>query len=535
MIIPVGTKSSLALKPVITIGLIAANIVIAIVTLPLGGSLEHKMFEAQKQRYATQLRLYLMEHEGYNDPFDFGSRYIEESIDEIEDADDYGEFQMGLFKVLSMIDISFEELERYGTTLEGRDESYYEDRSYAESEKFYEWNKHREREDKVYNSHVNFVLGLKPDRMARIHTFFTYQFLHADIWHLLGNLLFLWVVGCLLEDSWGRIPFLVFYLLGGAFAGLAHCLQDISSSIPLIGASGSIAAAMGAFAIRHFFTRIKFFYFFILIFRPFWGTFHLPAYVFLPFWFIEQLALRSLSNFVGASGVAYMAHIAGFAGGVTVALFFKFSGFEEKYIAPRVQHKQIDAGVLKDPRFEEACELMENGKMERAKTLFSQLMNERPHDLDLLQDISTIYLEKGLTKECEMISGRVLKALLVKSNLSEAAEMVLRLINAAERPRLDPQSLTRVARWLADNERYGEAHDVYRFVLESDIPTIIYVKASVGLALLLAVKMSNPSDALELLKETEYLSLDQSQSDYVSGALEQICNLYPELQTTMTT
>jgi len=535
MIIPIGTKSSLALKPIMTIGLIVVNIIIALITLPLGGRLERKMFEAQKGRYAAQLKLYLMEHQGYKDPYNYGSRYIEESIDGLERAEDYADFQTELFGILSIIDLSFEELERYGATLDGREDSFYDDLTYAESEAFIDWRRERDKEENVLNGHVNFALGLKPNRMGRIHTFFTYQFLHGDIWHLFGNMLFLWVVGCLLEDSWGRIPFLVFYLLGGAFAGLAHCLQDIGSSIPLIGASGSIAAAMGAFVIRHFFTRIKFFYFFILLFKPFWGTFHLPAYVFLPFWFIAQLAMRSLSDFVGASGVAYMAHIAGFAGGVTVALFFKFSGFEDRIIAPRVQNKQIDAGVLKDPRFEEACDLLENGETERAKSLFSQLMRERPNDMDLLQDISTMYLEKGLKQECEIIAGRVLKALLLQSDYSEASEMVLRLITAVDKPRLDPQPLTRVAKWLADNEQYGEAHDVYRFILSSDIPTNVYLKAAVGLALLMALKMNNPADAIEILKDAEYLDLDSDQSGRIRDAFASIFSLYPEMESTMVT
>ena len=230
-----------------------------------------------------------------------------------------------------------------------------------------------------------------------------------------------------------------------------------------------------------------------------------------------------------------MAHIAGFAGGVTAALFFKFSGFEDRIIAPRVQNKQIDAGVLKDPRFEEACDLLENGQTERAKSLFSQLMRERPSDMDLLQDISTIYLEKGLKQECEIIAGRVLKGLLLKSNYSEASEMVLRMINAGDKPRLSPQPLTRVAKWLADNGQYGEAHDIYRFILSNDIPTNVYVKASVGLAILLAENMSNPADALEILKDTEYLDLDKDQSGRISEAFAIIFSLYPEMESTMVT
>ena len=144
-------------------------------------------------------------------------------------------------------------------------------------------------------------------------------------------------------------------------------------------------------------------------------------------------------------------------------------------------------------------------------------------------------MEKGLMQECEMISGRVLKALLLKSNFSEASEMVLRLINSADKPRLNPQPLTRVAKWLADNEQYGEAHDVYRFILSNDIPTNVYVKASVGLALLMALKLSNPNDALEILKDTEYLALDTGQNERISEAFSQIFNLYPELKSTMVT
>jgi membrane associated rhomboid family serine protease len=531
MIIPIGTKSTLALKPIMTIGLIVVNIIIAVITLPLAGHMESKIFEAQKERYAVQLKLYLIEHGGYDDPYSYMSRYVEDSLRKLTECEDYTDFEIELFGILSMLELSFEELEEFGTVLQERDDTYYDNRSYAESETYYEWQALVEKEERVFLGHVNFAFGLKPDKMSRFHTFFTYQFLHGDIWHLLGNMLFLWIVGCLLEDSWGRIPFLAFYLMGGAFAGLAHCLQDTSSSIPLIGASGSIAAAMGAFAIRHFWTRIKFFYFFILLFRPFWGTFYLPAYVFLPFWFIEQLVMKSLTDFVGASGVAYMAHIAGFAGGVTVALFFRYSGLEEKFIAPRVQNKQIDAGVLKDPRFNEACDLMERGETERAKSIFDRLIREKPHNIDLLQDIAIMYKEKGLTAECAAIAENAIKGLMLKSEYAEAAAMALRMIDGPEKPRLSVQPLMRIAKWLSDNEQFGEAHDVYRYILSSDIPTNVYVKASIGLSILLAERMRNPSDAIEILKDTEYLDLDADQSKRISGVFDRITELYPQFKT----
>ncbi|MCK4350988.1 MAG: hypothetical protein KAX13_09020, partial [Candidatus Krumholzibacteria bacterium] len=89
MIIPIGTKSPLALKPVMTIGLIIINTIIAIITLPLGSQTDRKIFEAQRERYSRQLELFVIDHS--NPKYDdiFGRRYIKESIDELESADDY--------------------------------------------------------------------------------------------------------------------------------------------------------------------------------------------------------------------------------------------------------------------------------------------------------------------------------------------------------------------------------------------------------------------------------------------------------------
>ena len=70
-----------------------------------------------------------------------------------------------------------------------------------------------EKEDNILAELPTYSLGLVPRKMNRIWTFLTHLFLHGGIWHLLGNMLFLWVVGCLLEDSWGRFPFLIFYQL----------------------------------------------------------------------------------------------------------------------------------------------------------------------------------------------------------------------------------------------------------------------------------------------------------------------------------
>ena len=270
-IIPIGTKSSLALKPKITIGLIVINILIGIITFPLMMQSETGLLDIQRDRYANQVRLYIADH-----PEDFRSdeqvwMIEQEYLPMMESAEDWFDLEYALMGALSIMRIDFEQLEEFGKVLEERTPDYYADATSNGYWHFDEWKSQMARERKHRESNVIHMFGLVPSKMARAHTFFTYQFFHGGIWHLLGNMLFLWIVGCLLEDTWGRIPFLVFYLLGGAFAGWIHCLQDTSSVQPLIGASGAIAAAMGAFTIRHFMTRIKFFYFFMFFFRGCFG------------------------------------------------------------------------------------------------------------------------------------------------------------------------------------------------------------------------------------------------------------------------
>jgi membrane associated rhomboid family serine protease len=517
-IIPIGTKSSLALKPKVTIGLIAVNILIALITIPLGLQSAKSLFKVQRDRYASEVRLYLNEHARDNEG---GYRYgpsTEELVWNIQQSEDYYDLEVAVIEALTYGGGGFEDLEAYEKVLDERTELHYIDSYDGSEQTFTEYKRLKAKEDKVMGGHVNFALGLVPHKMYRIHTFFTYQFIHGGIAHLLGNLLFLWIVGCLLEDSWGRGPFLVFYLMGGALAGLAHCLQDTSSTIPLIGASGAIAAAMGAFTIRHFWSKIRFFYFFIFFFRPFWGTFHLPACVFLPFWFLQQVALKYLADFFGGSDVAYVAHIAGYAMGFITVLVFRATDFEQRFLSPRVQKVQVEAGVLKDPRFNRACELMDKGQVEMAKGIFSELIGERPHDLEMIQDIALLYRENGLNAEYNTLAGKTLQTLLIKSRYDEAASIALDIVNQSEVIDVNPQCLMRVAKYLAEQGRYGESHDVYRKVIAINPSPQVTAKASLALAKIMNENMNNVADALKVLEEARTLQLDAEWMERISDA-----------------
>ena len=519
MIIPIGTKAALALKPKVTIGLIAACIIVHILASTLSGQTGEEMFKVHRDLYAQQVRLYILDKSRDGGLPGHMTPAAAHGIEMMELADGYYDLEMGLIEAMGGSYSAFGDIESYGRELAERDESYYPEFS-DEINVFAEWKRLKKRETKVLDSHVNYALGLVPSRMSRAHTFITHIFLHGDTWHLLGNMLFLWVVGCLLEDTWGRKTFLGFYLLGGAFAGLAHCLSEPGSSIPMIGASGAIAAAMGAFTIRHFMTKIKFFYFFLLFFRPFWGTFHLPAFVFLPLWFIQQIAMKELSDFFGGSGVAYVAHIAGYMGGVITALVFKATGLESKWIDPMVRKARVDNGVQKDPRFEEACELLASGNVERAKLLFTTLVDDRPDDMSLQQDIAVLYGEHDMVDECCEINEKVLKNLLIKSRNEDAARLALAIIEDRSPASVDvnPQLLLRSAKWLSSQGHHPEAVDIYRFIITCNTVTTVTAKASIALAKILDSELGNGKDAAAVLERAAALEIGPELLDQISEA-----------------
>lgn len=157
------------------------------------------------------------------------------------------------------------------------------------------------------------------DRLSpEFATLLTSQFLHGGWLHLLGNLLFLWIFGNNIEDRLGRLPFLVFYLAAGVVAGLTQVAIDPASAIPTIGASGAIAGTLGAYLVLYPRARIT-----SLVFLGFfYQLIDVPAVIVLMFWIVLQVidGLASLGLTAASGGVAFFAHIGGFAFGAVVAI-----------------------------------------------------------------------------------------------------------------------------------------------------------------------------------------------------------------------
>lgn len=168
-------------------------------------------------------------------------------------------------------------------------------------------------------------LGQATERstLAALSTLITSQFLHGGLFHIASNMLFLWIFGNNVEDRLGRIRFVIFYLLCGIIAALAQVMGDPSSTTPMLGASGAIAGVMGAYLFMFPGTQVLTLIWIVIFIRLVW----LPASFIIIYWILLQVVFQIFSA-GQQGGVAYLAHIGGFAGGI--ALYFLFRMFERR-------------------------------------------------------------------------------------------------------------------------------------------------------------------------------------------------------------
>jgi membrane associated rhomboid family serine protease len=166
----------------------------------------------------------------------------------------------------------------------------------------------------------------------------TYMFIHGGWLHLFGNLLLLYLTGPFIEDLWGRPVYTAFYVIIGVLSALLYAQHYPNFTGPLIGASGAIAGVMGAFLVKYWKTKMRFFYWIAFFFR---GTFEAPAFVMLPLWLLLEIFNAKVVDSINAQGggVAHWAHVWGFVLGAGVALAMMYFKIEEKYIHPKIEAK----------------------------------------------------------------------------------------------------------------------------------------------------------------------------------------------------
>jgi membrane associated rhomboid family serine protease len=151
-------------------------------------------------------------------------------------------------------------------------------------------------------------------------TAFTSMFVHGGLFHVSGNMLYLWIFGNNVEDAMTKARFVVFYLTCGLVAALAQYLGDPGSPVPMVGASGAVSGALGAYLLLHPHARV----FTLVGFAWFWRLVPVPAVVVLGFWIVVQLLNTMLTvGRGGRGGVAWLAHVGGFVAGMLLINVFR--------------------------------------------------------------------------------------------------------------------------------------------------------------------------------------------------------------------
>jgi membrane associated rhomboid family serine protease len=209
----------------------------------------------------------------------------------------------------------------------------------------------------------------------------THQFLHGGLGHLVGNMLVLaLVVAPFLEDAWGPLFFLAFYLTGGIAAGAAQALPMGDSPVHILGASGAISACLGAFALRFAHRRVRIFYWFVLVVR---GTFFVPAWLYAFLGLGADLLGLAFAG-TGAS-VAYAAHVGGFAFGLGAALVMRATGLDDR-LAPEGTARR--GRTLSASRAQDA---LADGRMTDARRHLEDALRRDPSDAGSMLDLARLH------------------------------------------------------------------------------------------------------------------------------------------------
>ncbi len=241
-------------------------------------------------------------------------------------------------------------------------------------------------------------------------SWFTSLFLHGSFFHLLWNMYFLWLFGSLLEDVLGKLGYLSIYFSGGLFACLLHSVMvslfiSSLSDLPLIGASGAIAALLGVFAIRFYKNKITMAYFILFFFFIRWGTFAISSLAGLSLWLGREL-LAGLIQLLGeVSNIANWAHIGGFIFGMVLA---KFVNLEDEATLEYLSEEAAHWGKL--------------GLHSGAISRYEEILKKDPSNLDVLRNLAKSYALANLKEKAISNYQKVFEVMLKLNQREEASK-----------------------------------------------------------------------------------------------------------------
>jgi membrane associated rhomboid family serine protease len=349
------------------------------------------------------------------------------------------------------------------------------------------------------------------------------NFLHVGWLHLIGNMWFLWLAGFILEDNWGRAIYLIFYLLAGAVAAQIHAWFNPGSLVPMLGASGAVAALMGAFLVRFPKLKIEMFYW-IFVVR---GRFKAPAIWLLPLWGLMEVFYGSMSR--QSSGVAHWAHVGGFAFGMLGALILSRSGLEHK-VSSAIEEKVTWTA---DPAIVQATEAIDQGKPEEAIRKLQEHVAAKPDSPDALVLLQQLHWRQGNPAGHQEATIKLCQLHLKKQDAEAAWQDYEEFQNAGglHLPAATWLELCRSLEGQLNFDRAVTEYDKLRTAYPKDRQSLLALMAAGRLAL---KKLGRPAEALHFYRAASASAVPHLdwESNIQAGIKEASATLSPSAVST---
>jgi membrane associated rhomboid family serine protease len=329
---------------------------------------------------------------------------------------------------------------------------------------------------------------------ARPHllSYLTANFLHGGWLHLIGNMWFLWLAGFILEDNWGRLIYPAFYLIAGASALQFYGWCAPGSYMPLIGASGAVAALMGAFLIR--FPNMKIEMALLAYFVRY--RFKAPAYALLPLWLIMEFFYGSVMGV--SSPVAHWAHVGGFLFGMGAAYGLKVSGLEQK------AYQTIESKVAwtADPEIVRATDAIEKSNLDEAVTILKNHLAQKPAASDALEMLQNVQWRRNDVPGYLDATSQLLQ-LHLKSQDAEAAWRDFEAYSNSGGDKLSAATWLDVARMLETQQNFERAASEYERLAGVHPTEKQSILALVAAGRLYLKRLNRPEESLKCYEKAD--------------------------------
>jgi membrane associated rhomboid family serine protease len=432
LIVPITGKMSRKNPPVATILLIAINCLIFFV---FQRNDNMNFFRAQQHYFKSGLAE--IEVSAY-----IAARESSEELTERAEQDKLDKQTLVRYYKKMESDAGFEKRLRSGEIITTHDPEY---------EK---WKKLRSEYENLLSGVVFLQYGFRP-AYPNILNAFMYMFLHGGFGHLLGNMIFLWLVGCMLEMGCGRIFCIATYILTGLFSVVLFWLIYMNATTPLVGASGAIAGFMGAFTTVYRKTRIKVFYSLGFYFN----YIRFPAILLFPIWIgneFFQLFSEEQSN------VAYVAHIGGLLSGALIGyLNLKFFKLHDS----NTFKEEPEDKIL--PLIEKALQYIGKLDLEEGRKLLEEVLVKDPENKEALMHLFNIEKLNPEDPSFHLSARRLLQRYSHSSeDHKKAYEIYKEYTRLTQRPRLTPEIYVRLGSAFSGLGHIGMSEKIYSMLLK---------------------------------------------------------------------